>query len=316
MFSLTRGIPSTLLVLSAALLSSTTVNAVTSYANDFVDPDYIVAKGWNTSTAGAQDTIIGWAEASAASGPWTVANKPATPPSGDKRDYMSWAPYWWPDCSTAGNTTELTPDKIYTDCTYFVRDGVFNPDYRDLTDAQSFQNMSDSILYNVLAFAITDNAKYASTAVSFIDTWFLKNETMMKPNLDFGQMVRGVGKGTGSHVGVLDLKGMVKITSAVLILRKMSAPQWTPEMDGQLNEWCRQYINWLKTAEIAIEEKEAKNNHGTFYFNQLAAIQILVDDKVGAKETLMEYFNGIYLGQINADGEQVNCLGFLIRSPP
>lgn len=92
---------------------------------------------------------------------------------------------------------------VYTDCTYVRRDGVFNPDYRILTDAQSFQNMSDSVLYNVLAYAITDDAKFADSAVSFIDTWFLSQETGMKPNLDYAQMIRGVGRSVGSPTGVL-----------------------------------------------------------------------------------------------------------------
>src|SRR4051794_36653552 len=29
--------------------------------------------------------------------PFTVMEKHRTPPSGDKHDYMSLAPYWWPD---------------------------------------------------------------------------------------------------------------------------------------------------------------------------------------------------------------------------
>src|SRR5436190_23199283 len=32
-----------------------------------------------------------------AAGPFSVVSKDATPPSGDKHDYMSQAPYFWPD---------------------------------------------------------------------------------------------------------------------------------------------------------------------------------------------------------------------------
>src|SRR5215813_12894772 len=32
-------------------------------------------------------------------GPFSVTTKGATPPSGDKHDYMSQAPYFWPDTS-------------------------------------------------------------------------------------------------------------------------------------------------------------------------------------------------------------------------
>src|SRR5438046_10729452 len=30
-------------------------------------------------------------------GPFTIVNKPKAPPSGDKHDYLSMAPYFWPD---------------------------------------------------------------------------------------------------------------------------------------------------------------------------------------------------------------------------
>src|SRR5678815_298813 len=46
----------------------------------------------------------------------TVMDKPFTPPSGDKHDYMSLSPYWW-------------PDKSKPDGKPFIRkDGEVNPD--------------------------------------------------------------------------------------------------------------------------------------------------------------------------------------------
>jgi len=46
------------------------------------------------------------------------------------------------------------------------------------------------------------------------------------------------------------------------------------------------------------------SNHGSFYFNQIAALKIVVGNNTGAVEVLGEYFDGIYKNQINADGEQ------------
>ena len=52
------------------------------------------------------------------------------------------------------------------------------------------------------------------------------------------------------------------------------------------------------------------SNHGTFYYNQLAALQVLVGDNDGAKATVEDYFTGKYKAQIAADGDQVrvSCL--------
>ena len=48
------------------------------------------------------------------------------------------------------------------------------------------------------------------------------------------------------------------------------------------------------------------SNHGTFYYNQLAALQILVGDTAGAKQTVEEYFTTLYKSQIAANGDQVS----------
>ena len=54
-----------------------------------------------------------------------------------------------------------------------------------------------------------------------------------------------------------DLKGMTKIASAILILRKVPASAWTKDLDDKMNQWLSQYINWLETSSLAIGEKES-----------------------------------------------------------
>ncbi|CAA7263300.1 unnamed protein product [Cyclocybe aegerita] len=294
------------------VLSVLTVRALaqTAYANDFVDPDYILAKNFGAHTYRAQQEIISWAQRLArptvVNGPWSVMDKSVNPPSGDKHDYLSWAPYWWPDCSGVGNTTALTPEQVWTTCPYRNRDGQFNPDGRLVNDVGNFQDMSEAVFYNAIAwtFGTNEASKFENDAVRFIRAWFLDTETRMNPHLNFGQMKRGPDGQVGSHTGLLDLKGMAKITSAILLLRKGGSTVWTSELDSQMIAWAREYIQWMETAEISIEEREAENNHGTFFYNQLAALKILVDDLPGAKEVTTAYFNTQYLYQIEASGEQ------------
>jgi hypothetical protein len=85
----------------------------TAYANDFVDPNYILAKDFGDNTEQAQASITAWASLLTVGGPWSecllysihvvtalkfvhftlgVMDKAVTPPSGNKHDYMSWAP--------------------------------------------------------------------------------------------------------------------------------------------------------------------------------------------------------------------------------
>ncbi|KAI0363966.1 chondroitin AC/alginate lyase [Pilatotrama ljubarskyi] len=280
------------------------VHSLTSYANDFVDPAFVLAKNFGNTTTEAQATIVQWAQDLASKGPWTVMNKTVTPPSGTKHDYMSWAPYSWPDCSNVGNATELTPEQIWSTCPYITKDGQFNPDGRLINDVGAFQDLSDAVLYNALAWAIQGDAQYSSNVAKFIQTWFIDPDTAMNPNLNYAQMKRGPDGQVGEHTGVLDLKCMSKLVSGVLVLREGKAAEWTSDLDAQLTNWTTSYINWLTTAKIALEEEAAENNHGTFYYNQLAALQILVGDKDGAKKTIEKYFTSQYLAQIAANGDQ------------
>ena len=47
------------------------VLCIVSYDNDFVDPNYVMSKSFNASTAGSQQSIVEWADQLAAQGPWS-----------------------------------------------------------------------------------------------------------------------------------------------------------------------------------------------------------------------------------------------------
>lgn len=49
-----------------------TVHSLTSYANDFIDPDYIVGRKFPPNTEIAQKTIVQWADQYATLGPWSM----------------------------------------------------------------------------------------------------------------------------------------------------------------------------------------------------------------------------------------------------
>ncbi|KAJ6552268.1 chondroitin AC/alginate lyase [Mycena vulgaris] len=280
-------------------------NVFTSYANDFVNPAAATGQ-YASNLGGAQDTIVAWANEMNSYGPWSVTNKPVLAPSGDKHDYMSWAPYQWPDCSHAGNTTVLTPEQMWKTCAYVFRDGQVNPDRTTINDFQSFFNLSDAVLYNSLAstFQNQSSSIYSQNAVKFIKAWFLDADTSMNPNLNYAQMNRGPTGQNGAYTGVLDLRGFAKIASGILILRNHSSPDWTADIDSQMAAWCKKYIDWLQTSPSGKQAGDAKNNHGTFYVNQLAALKLLVNDTAGATTLGRAYFGGLFKSQIASNGDQ------------
>ncbi|KAJ7092858.1 chondroitin AC/alginate lyase [Mycena belliarum] len=292
--------------LAALLIAqvATATNLFTSYANDFVDPTIPATGKYAVNLGGAQDTIVAWANEMNSFGPWSVTNKPVLAPSGDKHDYMSWAPYQWPDCSHAGNKTVLAPAQMWKTCAYVFRDGQVNPDRTTINDFQSFFNLSDAVLYNALAstFQNQSSSVYSKNVVKFINTWFLDANTSMNPNLNYAQMNRGPNGQTGD--GISDLRGFAKIASAILILRGSGNTDWTADVDNRMIEWCTAYINWLQTAPTAKQAASATNNHGTFYVNQLAALKLIVHDTAGATTLGRGYFGGIYKRQLKANGDQ------------
>ncbi|KAI6015146.1 chondroitin AC/alginate lyase [Pisolithus orientalis] len=278
--------------------------AFTSYPDDFVNPNYVLARRYPGNTGGAQFSILKWADFLAPQGPWTVIDKPVAPPSGDMHDYMSWSPYSWPNCSALGNTTELPLPEVWSECPYYLRDGLFQP-------RRHFNAMADAVWMNSLAWAMTGINRYAQNAATFLNVWFLQNSTAMNPNLIYSQMRRGPGKGQlGAHTGELDLKCMAKIANAILILRNGKSFYWTNDLDQGMINWCQRFVRWFTTYWIALEEAAAPKsvatfvNHGSYYYAQLASHYLIVNDIESARQAIKTYFTTTYMAQITADGEQ------------
>ena len=118
-------------------------------------------------------------------GPFSVMQKRTVPPTGDKHDYLSMAPYWWPD-STKSNGLP-----------YIRRDGVMNPQTRIDHDGLRFGAMTDAVEALALGYWFTGNERYATRAAFLVRTWFIDPATRMNPNLRFAQAILGVTEGRG-----------------------------------------------------------------------------------------------------------------------
>ena len=137
---------------------------------------------------------------------------------------------------------------------------MVNPDVYTVNDTEAFVKMSDAVLYNTLAWVITGSSQYATNVSSWINTWFIANDTYMNPSLNYAQVVRGPGhtSHTGRYAGVIDLKCMVKVVNAVLVLREGQAPGWTGAIDSALVNWANSYIQWLTSSPIALAAAAAR----------------------------------------------------------
>lgn len=237
--------------------------------------------------APAYNSLLAAADQAMDSSPFSVTHKTILPPSRDKHDYLSIAPYWWPDPSK--------PDGL----PYINRDGEFNPASRDSsTDSIRFKEFTSAVESLSLAYYFSDEQKYAERAVKLLDVWFLNAETLMHPHLEYGQGIAGVTTGRG--IGLIDTRNLTSILDSIIILDQVLSEQQLQRLEN----WFEQFLQWLCTSKNGLEEKRQTNNHGTFYDSQVACIAIFLGKEELAKERIQDTLANRLPEQFEADGKQ------------
>lgn len=190
------------------------------------------------------------ADAALTRAPYTVVNKTMTPASGDKHDYMSMGPYWWPDRSKPRGLP------------YIRRDGQFNPEREtEAFDVTRLENMSQDVQALALAHYFTGDPRYAAKAGEMLRVWFLDPATRMNPNLNHGQAVPG--RVSGRAEGVIDAHRLMRVVEAAGLLEPTGA--LTEDENEALQAWFEELVQWMATSPIGREERAAENNHGLYY---------------------------------------------------
>lgn len=118
---------------------------------------------------------------------------------------------------------------------------------RELPGVNNVVSALESIQYNALASIFTGSQDYAQTATNFISTFFINQDTGMKPRVRYGQLIRGPDQADGQYIGFIDLRGIVKLVNAVQLLRTSEAPAWTSDQDSTMKNWAEQYVEWMHT---------------------------------------------------------------------
>ena len=221
-------------------------------------------------------------------GPFSVMDKKETPPSGDKHDYMSLAPYWWPDPSKPNGLP------------YIRRDGETNPERYKCTDDAEFNKVQSAVHALGLGYYFTGDEKYAARAVLLLRTWFLDPATRMNPNLNFAQAVLGVNTGRGT--GLIDVHGLPRMLDGMTLLA--GSPSLTAQDKDGMRKWLTEYLDWLQTSKNGRDETDAKNNHGSWMDAQVAAIALYLGDKTLAHTIAETAKTNRIAFQIKPDGSE------------
>ena len=249
----------------------------------------VKAKADTPTYAPAIKTLMKEADKAMNLTPPSVMDKSMTASSGDKHDYMSMGPYWWPDPSK--------PDGL----PYIRKDGLRNPELSKL-DRDRLGNMAKAVTTLGIAYYFSGNEQYAKKATDFLKVWFLDAKTKMNPNLNYGQTIPGRRDGLGRGTGMIDTYCFGEMLDALTLLDSSKA--MTPAIKKGMKEWFTQFVEWIQTSPVAAEENAAKNNHGLAYDVQLTAYALYIGNKELAIQILKEFPAKRLFSQIEPDGKQ------------
>ena len=200
----------------------------------------------------------------------SVMEKANTPPSGDKHDYMSIAPYFWPDPSKPGGVP------------YMNKDGQINPEVNQYKDKIYLLAVCDNVSTLALAWYFSGDARYADHAEKLLRVWFLDTATRMNPNLNFAQAVKG--RQTGRGYGLIDTRHFVRLIDAIGLLSNSS--HWTQKDQQGMKEWFAEFLNWMQTSKNGLAEMHTLNNHRVWYDEQRLSYALFTGNITLAKEVV------------------------------
>jgi len=218
----------------------------------------------------------------------SVMDKSLVAVSGDKHDYYSFPPYWWPDPNK--------PDGM----PYIRKDGVSNPAANnDETDKKRMNIFGHNVSTLALAYYFTGNRAYAEKAQQLLQVWFIDPATRMNPNLRYAQVIPGKNKGIGHSV--IDARILVDVIDAIELLRP--ADVINDKQYQQLQAWYRDMGQWLVTEQPGINEDKSANNHATFFDLEAAAFARFSGEDQLAQQRL-KITQGRIGTQLETDGKQ------------
>lgn len=203
--------------------------------------------------------------------PITVTAESSPRSAGGKHDFFSEGDYWWPNPEDPNGP-------------YIQRDGQSNPD-NFVAHRKAMIRFSQIVGSLASAYLVTQNEKYVRQALVHLNAWFIDENTYMNPSLLYAQAIKG--KATGRGTGLIDMIQMMEVAQGVRVMERAKAIK--PEQLKKIKSWFSTYLDWVTTHPYGIEERDAKNNHGTCWVMQVASFA-----KLTGNQTLIDYCKNRY----------------------
>lgn len=228
--------------------------------------------------------VIAAADQDLREAPSTITASHSPRSSGGLHDFYSEGDYWWPD-----------PD--YPGGPYIQRDGLSNPDnFND--HRRALMRFSVQVPALVAAWKLSGDTRYAGHAVKHLRAWFIDDATRLNPNLQYAQAI--FGRSTGRGIGIIDTIHLVEVARAVEVLQASGALPAADE--ASIKQWFSAYLQWLTHSKNGIDERDARNNHGTCWLMQVAAFAHLTGDQELLAYSRDRFKTVLLPNQLAADG--------------
>ena len=205
----------------------------------------------------------------------------------DEHDYISYAPYWFPN------------PKAKNGLPFIRRDGHVYEKLRRKGDQEAFNEMAHGVQVLAMAFYYTENESYAVQASKFLRAWFFDQATKMNPNVEHGQIIMG-RRNSGRRAGINEMRFLSNVLDSELLLKKSKS--WTFEDHQLLVQWFETYFKWLTTSSHGKEESQRPNNHSTWFDVQYCSIAIFLGKIDSAKKVLEDAKELRIKNQMKIDG--------------
>lgn len=223
--------------------------------------------------AAAMAHLLTEADKALIAGPFTVTDKKVLAASNDPKDYVSLAPYYWPN--------PKKPDGL----PYVSRDGQVWPDSRkpDYSDRLRLEDLFVAVRTLNIAAYMTGKPQYARRSALLLRTFFLDPRTGMNPNLNFAQAVRG--ESSGRSYGIIDFNSVPDVLDSIKLMEQVApADVWTDADRQGLRKWSVDFLHWLNSSKNGIEESRAANNHGAWFDATSACFADYIGDSDKVKQ--------------------------------
>lgn len=216
--------------------------------------------------------------------PVTVTAQTSPRSAGGKHDFFSEGDYWW-------------PNPQFPDSPYVQRDGMTNPD-NFTAHRKAMIRLSQIVGALASAYIITKEEKYVTQALRHCKAWFADTATLMNPNLQYAQAIKG--RATGRGIGIIDTIQLMEVVQGLLAME--NARNMDPVLLRAIRNWFEQYLHWLTTHPYGKDEMNAANNHGTCWVMQVAAFARFTHNEVMMQFCRDRFKQVLLPNQMAADG--------------